>query len=305
MGMLTLAITLTAWSFGPTLSARVTTYPLVSTFSRMVGAAAIQWVIVLIARIAPTRAMLKRAFLPGALFCVNNVLFFIAIRNANIASATLLTSLQPVVVLLLAKPLFGEVIRLWQVICTIVALGGAAVAVIGANSAGRSQPTSWIGALAAIGSMFTFCGYFLLSKHANSRPDEAPPHPLTYITAVITGSAVTSVPFVLLSGHLGQLAHLTMTQLKALSLVVVVPSIGHVALMFTHRHVEASVSSLILLLQPISSALVAWWILDQRLVGAQVIGGFVVVAAIAAVTLRKGQVVQALPPEDVLRNPVS
>lgn len=300
LGMATLGITLAAWSFGPTLSARVTTYPLVSAFVRMVGAATLQWLLVLVAGIAPSREMLKRAFVPGALFCLNNVLFFVAIRNANVASATLLTSLQPVVVLFVAKPLFGEVIRLWQVICTTVALGGAALAVLGANAAGRSQPTSWLGGLAAIGSMFAFCGYFLLSKHANSRPGEVPPHPLTYITAVITGSAITSVPFVLLSGHVDQVAHLTSSQLKALSLVVVVPSIGHIALMFTHRHVAASLSSLVLLIQPISSALVAWWMLDQKLVGAQIIGGVIVIASIAAVTLRKQPSHDTAPDDSLL-----
>jgi drug/metabolite transporter (DMT)-like permease len=217
------------------------------------------------------------------------VLFFLSLQNASVANATLLVSLQPVVVLFVAKPLFGEEIRVWQIICTLVALGGAAIAVLGGNSAGKARPTTLLGASAAIGAMVAFCGYFLIAKKANSRTNEAPPNPLTYLTAVITSSAITSIPFLLLSGHSSQVTHLTGTQAKALALVVLVPTIGHVSLMYTHRHINASLSSLVLLLQPISSALIAWWLLDQRIVAIQVVGAAIVLAAIAAVTIRRSE----------------
>jgi drug/metabolite transporter (DMT)-like permease len=287
LGMAGLALTLLVWSFGPTLSAKVGTHPIVSTFIRMTGAGIIQWAIVLAMKIPPSKAMLRRAMLPGALFCVNNVLFFLSLQNASVANATLLVSLQPIVVLFVAKPLFGEEIRVWQVICTLTALGGAAIAVLGGNSAGKARPTTLLGAVAALSAMVTFCGYFLISKKANSTAGEAPPHPLTYLTAVITSSAITSIPFLLLSGHASQVAHITPTQAKALALVVVVPTLGHISLMYTHRHINASLSSLVLLLQPISSALIAWWLLDQRIVGIQVVGAAIVLAAIAAVTIRR------------------
>ena len=287
LGMAGLGLTLLVWSFGPTLSAKVGTHPIVSTFIRMTGAAIIQWLIVLAMKIPPSKAMLRRAILPGALFCVNNVLFFLSLQHASVANATLLVSLQPVVVLFVAKPLFGEEIRAWQVICTLIALGGAAVAVLGGNSAAQARPTSLLGAVAALSAMVTFCGYFLISKKANSLPGQTPPHPLTYLTAVITSSAITSVPFLLMSGHTSDVVHLTAAQGQALALVVVVPTLGHISLMYTHRHINASLSSLVLLLQPISSALIAWWLLDQRIVAIQVLGAAIVLAAIAAVTVRR------------------
>jgi drug/metabolite transporter (DMT)-like permease len=279
MGMAALGLTLLVWSFGPTLSAKVGTHPIVSTFVRMTGAGIIQWVIVLVMKIPPSKAMLRRAMLPGALFCLNNVLFFLSLQHASVANATLLVSLQPVVVLFVAKPLFDEEIRVWQVICTLIALGGAAIAVLGGNSA-KTHPTSALGAVAALSAMVTFCGYFLISKKANSIPGEAPPNPLTYLTAVITSSAITSIPFLLVSGHSSQVVHLTATQAKALALVVVIPTLGHLSLMYTHRHINASLSSLVLLLQPVSSALIAWWLLDQRIAGVQVLGAAIVLASI-------------------------
>jgi drug/metabolite transporter, DME family len=285
--MAALSLTLLVWSFGPTLSAKVSTHPIVSTFIRMTGAAAIQWLITLVLRIAPSKQMVRRAFLPGALFCVNNVLFFLALQNANVANATLLVSLQPAVILFVAKPMFGEEIRAWQVICTLIALGGAALAVLGGNAAAQTRPTTVLGAAAATGSMLTFCGYFLISKKANSHAGQDPPHPLTYLTAVITGSAITSVPFLFFTGHAREVAGINSVQAKALALVIVIPTLGHVSLMYSHRHIAASLSSLVLLLQPITSALVAWWMLGEKVVGIQAIGGAIVVAAIAAVTIRR------------------
>jgi drug/metabolite transporter (DMT)-like permease len=168
-----------------------------------------------------------------------------------------------------------------------VALCGAAYAVLAANAGRQTVPTTPLGALFAIASMLTFCGYFLGGKIQNSHATEAPPNPFTYMTAILTASALTSLPFLLLSGHAGDVTTIDRSQAIGLGLVVVVPTIGHLFLTYSHRHVDASVGSVVLLVQPITSALVAWWMLGQRVVLAQVVGGLVVVIGIAAVTVRR------------------
>lgn len=287
LGAASLGAVLLAWSFGPTLSKQVTTHPVVSCAVRMVTAAVLQWMVCLVLKISPSRALLRKAALPGALFCINNIFFFVALGHASVATTSLLTSLQPIVVLFVAQPLFGERVTLWDVSWTVVALGGAAVAVIGANAGRKTVPTSALGVLFALGSMLAFSGYFLVGKLQNSHATEAPPNPFTYMTAILTSSAATSVPILLFWGRAGDVARINRHQAFALSLVIVIPTIGHLFMTFSHRHVDASVSSLVLLVQPITSALVAWWILHQRVVPAQGVGGLIVVAGIAAVTLRK------------------
>ncbi len=286
-GSLSLMVVLVTWSFGPTLSKQVTTYPIVSTSVRMIVAAAIQWMICAALGITPSRKLLRRAMVPGALFCVNNTLFFFALQHASVATTTLLASLQPIVVLFVAQPLFGERVRAWDLGWTCVSLGGAAVAVIGANAGAKTVHTSMLGAGFAIASMLSFCGYFLVGKLQNSGATDVAPNPFTYMTAILTWSAITSLPFLVLSGHASDVAHITRQQAFGLGLVIVIPTIGHVFLTFSHRHVDASVSSLTLLIQPISSAFVAWWILHQQVVMAQLLGGLIVIAGIAAVTLRR------------------
>jgi drug/metabolite transporter (DMT)-like permease len=287
LGPASLLLVVITWSFGPTLSKQVTTFPVVSTSVRVIVAALVQWVICAALRITPSRAVLKSAALPGALFCVNNMLFFFALKHASVATTVLLASLQPIVVLFVAQPLFGERVTKWDVGWTLVSLGGAAVAVLGANAGAHTVHTSNLGAGFALASMLAFSGYFLLGKLHNSHHTDAAPNPFTYMTAVLTSSGLTSIPFLLLSGHVKDVAHITRHQAFGLSLVIVVPTIGHVFLTFAHRHVDASVSSLVLLVQPITSGLLAWWILRERLVQAQLVGGLIVIVGIAAVTLRK------------------
>jgi drug/metabolite transporter (DMT)-like permease len=286
-GLLSLLVVLVTWSFGPTLSKQVTTHPIVSTAVRMVVAAVLQWAICIAFQIAPSRKMLRSTMLPGALFCVNNTLFFFALQHASVATTTLLVSLQPIVVLFVAQPLFGERVTRWDVSWTVVSLAGAAVAVLGANAGAKTVHTSLVGAGLAIASMLTFCGYFLVGKLHNSHLTDAAPNPFSYMTAIFTWSALTSVPVLVVSGHAVEVPRITRHQFVGLALVIVIPTIGHVFLTFSHRHVDASVSSLALLVQPISSALIAWWILHQRVVYAQLIGGVIVIAGIAAVTLRR------------------
>jgi drug/metabolite transporter (DMT)-like permease len=287
LGMSSLLLTVVAWSFGPTLSAQATTYPLVSVFVRMFGALAMQWIVTLVIGKPPTTALLRTTFLPGVLFGLNNILFFFALQHANVANVGLLTSLQPVVVLLLAKPLFNEKVSAFDIACTAVAIFGTGIAVFGGNAGTTTRPTTLLGTVLAVLSMFAFCGYFLVAKRQNSHATVAPPHPLTYMTGIIAGAATVSVPFLVFSGHAGDLANITRPQISALALIILVPTAGHVALTFTHRHIDAKLSSLVLLIQPMSSALVAWWILHQPVVPAQAIGALIVMASIAAVTIRQ------------------
>jgi drug/metabolite transporter (DMT)-like permease len=287
LGLFCLALTLVTWSFGPSISANVSTHPLVSTFLRMTGAAIAQWIICTIIKRRPTLQLLKQALLPGALFCLNNTLFFFAVHQSSVANATLLVSLQPVVVILLAKPLFGEVVHRRDIVCTLIALSGAGFAILAANSNKKGHPTTVIGVLTALASMLAFCGYFLIAKHQNTKMKGDPPHPLTYMTTIVTAAAITSLPFVIFTGHASDLAHITATQSKWIGLVIAVPTLGHLGVTYAHRHVEATLSSLILLIQPVSSAFVAWWMLHQRVVIQQVIGAVIVISAIGVVTIRR------------------
>ncbi len=287
-GFIGMTLMLLSFSFGPALSKRITTPPLVTVFYRMWIAIVLHWVVASIIKQRPDWALMRRTVLPGVMFGANIVMFFFALQHASVANVTLISSLQPVAVLVVAGPLFGERVTKWDVSWTVVALGGAVVAVLGSNSHHAGIHTSTLGVVLSLGVLLTFTSYFLISKRVTRiQSDKSTIHPITYMTGVLTTGAITITPVCLIAGHPRQLAHLTRSSVFAILLLILVTGGGHLFMSWTHRYVPVSISTLALLVQPITAALVAWPINGQQVVVQQGIGAVIVLAAIGAVVTRR------------------
>lgn len=95
-----------------------------------VGAAAMFVVFTL--RGGRLRLRLMWAAVPtGIAFAGDIGLFFTAVKHTTVANATMISALQPALVLFVARPLFGEKVRAADVGWTLVALVGVAVVVFG------------------------------------------------------------------------------------------------------------------------------------------------------------------------------
>ena len=279
---------LTFWSFGPALSKKAGTPPLVTVFYRMWLALVLHWIVGLLVGHAPTKAILKRTAAPGLMFAANIVVFFYALQHASVANVSMIAALQPVMVLFLAGPLFGERVSAWDFGWTAVALLGVGVAVVSSNAAKSTTKTSLLGVVISVGTLVTFTVYFLLSKRASGTTAERVSiHPLSYMAGVLTTATllVTPVCVVVAGGDsLGDVPHRDMVWI---ALIAFVPSLGHLLMSWTHRYIAVSISSLAMLVQPITAALVAWPINGQRVVPLQALGGFIVVCSLGAVISRR------------------
>ena len=300
-GAIGMAVVLALWSFGPSLSKRVLSPPLVTVFYRMWAGAALHWIVCVALRRRPDLATLRRTALPGVFFAANLVAFFYALRHASVANVALISALQPAVVLVVAGPVFGERLTRWAVMWTLVALGGAAVAVLGSDSA--SAPTSLLGVLLSVIALFCFTSYFLLSKRASGSAGGPPLHPLTYMTGVITMAAVLVTPISLLGSPPSLLLKLSRGDQLAIALVVCVPSLGHIAMSWTHPYIDVTVSSLVLLILPMTAALVAWPLNGQPVALVQAVGAIIVLGALGAVISRRTPTPNIPRPEAAVRGP--
>jgi drug/metabolite transporter (DMT)-like permease len=69
-----------------------------------------------------------------------------------------------------------------------------------------------------------------------------------------------------------------------LLLMVIGPGlIGHGSMTWAQRHLDITVASLLTLLSPVLSTMLAWMIYDERLNGTQLVGAVVVVVALAGI----------------------
>ena len=271
-----------AWGFGPPISKLITAPPLVAVFARM-------WlsVPVLYAIAAghnghrPTRASVRLAAPAGALFGVNLCFVFATFHHASIAVLSVMAALQPGLVLLVAGRLLGERPTRWHLAWTGVGILGTTLVVLGAGS---DVQTTWLGVLFATLALLTFTGFFVATKLArmNHQVDA-----VSWMADLTLLSAITVTPLALLGSGRDDFAQLGGVDWLWLAFIVLVTGIvGHVLMSWVHGFIDASRSSLYVLSMNVVAVGAAWLIHDEPLTAVQLLGGVVVLGAVAAVVSR-------------------
>lgn len=220
---------------------------------------------------------LLRACLAGGItFALDMALFFSALKHTTVANATVIGALQPALLLFLTAPLFGERLRLSDVAWTGLALLGVAIVVFASAGSPVWSPT---GDLLAVGSLFAWTAYFIVSKQARRTLGA-----LEYSAGMTLVAAVVITPVALLSGVSLRVEHLV-TWLVIGVLAVGPGGASHLLINWAHPHVTIVRSSLLTLAIPVVASVLAAVFLDEPLTALQVVGGLVVIGALAAVVL--------------------
>jgi drug/metabolite transporter (DMT)-like permease len=197
-------------------------------------------------------------------------LFFGSVKVTSIADAAFIGSLQPVLVLFVAAPLFNEVIGRREVFVTLAAVAGVAFVLFGSP---RMSAGSYVGDLLALAAVLAYTGYWLVSKVA-SRTSDA----LDYTTGTVVVAALFLTPVLVVSRS--SLVSDKPVDWVWLILLVVTSGSANLAMNWAHRFVDLSVSSVIVVGNPIVAASGALVILGQPITVVQVIGGMVTIVAI-------------------------
>jgi len=277
------------WGLGPIMVAAMSAPSAVIVFWRLWLAVPIGFAITAIAGHRVTLAVLRRAAWGGFLFAASLITGWAAIQQTSVANATLMGALQPVLVLLVAARLFGEVVTRRDVVLTLAAIAGVAVFVLGADGTGGA---SLRGDLWAVANLVIWTVYFLEVKRQRTEGINT----LAYLTAVLTIAAVTITPYVLVTG--GDLRAVGGWEWLGVLFIVMVPGFGgHGLMTWAQGFVDVTVLSLITLGSPIVSAVLAWWLLDQPLNGWQLLGGAVVMGAVGTVVWSRRSVPVPVPVE--------
>lgn len=213
----------------------------------------------------------------GVAFGLNISLFFTAVKMTSMAHASLISNLQPLLILLVAAPLFGERVRRSDLGLGAVALVGMAIVLLG--GAGQAT-TSWTGNGLAFLALIAWTVYFIVSKRARTVLDT-----LEYQVALgIVGAAVV-LPIALLTGGVTALGP---WQLLGVLGMVAGPGSGHLLMNWAHQHCPIMIASMLTLGVPVLSVLFAWVLLGESVLAVEVVGMAVTLGALAL--LINGQV---------------
>jgi drug/metabolite transporter (DMT)-like permease len=273
-GLIGAGIAVCAWSTGTILAKYIDMGSLAIGFYRFAFFALtlIAWMRV---RGTPFRARVIRDSMWGGIALGADIaLFFSAVKLTSIVNATIIGSMQPIVVGVIAARFFGERIGLRNVVWSAVALAGTVVVV----AAGADDGTTDLrGDLLALGAMLSWSAYFIASKNSKKTMTSTE---FTAGTALWTMAICAPLGFVF-----GQDMSWPSATNWGWLIVMAVSSglIGHAMMNWSLVRIPLWVGSTFTLLIPVFSALLAWIVLGETVTAAQAVAMAVVIGALAIV----------------------
>jgi drug/metabolite transporter (DMT)-like permease len=273
-GLVGAAIAVCAWSTGTVLAKGIEMGSLAIGTYRfwMFSLALIIWIRL---RGSPfTLHSIRATAFGGIALGADIALFFSAVKNTSIVNATIIGSLQPILVGVIAARFFGEKIRGRDAIWSLVALAGVVVIVTTSTS---DDVSNIKGDLLAVGAMFSWSAYFIASKQSKGK---VTPTEFTAGTALWTAIIVTPLGFAF-----GQDMSWPSWKNWALLAAMAIGSgiIGHVLMNWSLVRIPLWVGSTFTLLMPVFSAVIAWIFLDEAIALRQALGMGVVIGSLAVI----------------------
>ncbi|MGY9083110.1 MAG: DMT family transporter [Acidimicrobiales bacterium] len=215
---------------------------------------------------------IRLAMLAGAVFSVNQVAFFTAVKRTSVVDVSLLGTLAPILVALLAVPLFGERpaarFRWWS----LVGIAGAIYIVLGSSS---GPDGDLLGMLLGLLATAAFACFFVISKLVR---EEVPV--VSFLAFVMTTAAVCVSGYALMLGS--DPSSVESPDLwRALGMALIPGALGHIAMTWPLRHLPANVPPLFRLATPAVAGLFAWIFLGEGFTIVHVIGGAIIIAGLS------------------------
>lgn len=225
----------------------------------------------------------RLAWIAGAFFAVDLVLWHHAIGQVGAGLATVLGNTQVVIVPIAAWLFLGErpggrvAASVPVVLIGVVLISG----VLGGEAYGRDPV---LGVLFGIGTGFAYAGFLLVQRRANAdhRRPAGPLFDATLSAAVF--SALIGLPLGEVDLVPSWPAHGWLL-LMALSVQVV----GWLLISISLPRLPAAVTSVVLTIQPVGSVLLGIWILAEAPSAFQLVGVLFILAGLLLTTLRVGR----------------
>ncbi|MDQ1372991.1 MAG: hypothetical protein QOJ09_329 [Actinomycetota bacterium] len=242
-----------------------------------------------------TRRLLRLSLPGGAAFALDICLFFTAVRETSVANATVIGALQPVLILAIARRLFGERPGLVEAFWSCVAIAGAVIVVVGGSGGGDASRR---GDLLAAAALVAWTWYFVASKRARVELSS-----FEYLAGLSLVATVVVTPVVLLSGERIAVPE-TSGWVTIVAIAVINGALGHFLMNWAHGHVPIVVTSLMTLAIPVFATASAAIFIDEPVTIAQVAGMVVVIGSLAVVVSRTSREMPVVaPPADPLPEP--
>jgi drug/metabolite transporter (DMT)-like permease len=225
-----------------------------------------------------TRDGFRWTLVAGVTFAIHQVCLMAALHTTSVVDVTLMNTLAPLVVALLAVKMFderpGSAFRAWSV----VAIAGAVVVAVAGSSGPGGHPLGM--ALAAVNVVF-YSFFFVASKRARDHIDI-----MTFLAMATAVAAMVVSFYVGMTGAIEGTGWSTFTisahdLLLCLAVAAIPGLLGHFSMTWSLKFVPANLPPVIMLSLPFLSGALAWVLLGQTITWVKVAGGALTLAGVA------------------------
>ena len=266
------------WGSGPVVTKLITIPPVTGAVLRFGISIPLLFAVVFATGRRVSGSTFRAAAAPGAAFGINLVFVFATLQEATVAVLVVAVSLQPAAILVIAGPMFGERPTRAHVAWTLVAISGAAIVILGAGSELRTSPLGVVLSLAAV-ALFT--AYFVLTRAVRLKTAV---DPIEWMAAINVWAFLSVVPIAVFASDWADVTGMDGRDWFWLGVLAYLTGVlGHVLMSWVHGYVEASRSSLSMLLMNVVAVSLAWPVHDEPMTWIQGIGGLVALGAVASV----------------------
>ena len=226
-----------------------------------------------------TRAVWRASFVPSIFYTASLLCAFASFQKTSIATSTLIVSLNPIALLVVAPFVLKERVTKQKVFWCLVAVAGVSLVVFGKTSGGGNTLE---GDLYAVGNLIFWTTYAVGTK----RVRDAGVHPYAFLTVATAVSVVLLFPLAFDTG--ADFDEIGGNDWWLMLLQVVVAGVmGMGSIAWANRYMDATLVALLGLGSPVLSSIFAWWIFEQSMTVVQILGAGVMLAAVGVVVARK------------------
>lgn len=274
-------LAVTAWGIGPIFNKALSVSTSSIVFYRMLFGLPIMVLMAYLNGGSINMKVIRTAALPGFMFAMSFITGFATVKMTSIANATMVTTLQPVLILCVAPKLFGEKITKQKVLFSACALAGVLVVVMAAASTSGAHLN---GDLLAVLNVFIWTTYFVMSKKIRDKGI----HSWSFLAGVFLCASVIVLPYgAITSNDLGAM-HVS-DWWYIIGMAVGPGVIGHGMMTWAQGHIDVSLASLLGLISPVISSVLAWFFFGQSLTPLQLLGGVIVLASLTGLVAMQGK----------------
>ncbi|MEG9299105.1 DMT family transporter [Mangrovibacillus sp. Mu-81] len=221
------------------------------------------------------------SIIAGIFLAFHFILWFESLNYTSVASSTVLVTLQPLFAFIGAYLFFQEKLTGKAVISALLAVTGSFIISWGDF---RISGTALWGDILALLACSLVTGYLLFGQTIRKRLSL-----ITYTFMVYAISAAVLLIYVLIRGE--SLGPYPKEDWIYFLLLAIVPTLlGHTLFNWSLKWLSTSTISMAILFEPIGASILAYWLLAEKILLTQIIGGMVIILGVTLFLMEERKV---------------